>query len=579
MYATIPILTLGPYPLALAGGLLLYWNASLIVSRVLTAFIVSMIAMKLDLAFHLFLSACHHGIALLCRFQTYWDPNDSLEFLQTQSQFYSIADTVSLALLVGNSVQLWTAALVTRIALSALATRTELSMRWWQSQSAVEHAFLVLGCLLCGGACALQWAYYTLLSPEERADGESGSLLMWYTSIVYIVAVGLRSVCTLATAVMRMWGYGALRSLAGQLDPVAVRALEDSGLNPFSEVHELYMQYLYTVACAATAWLYTSSSTPLWMQCFMLLRIYLITLASEKLRHYQQVLDRFPSVAADPTKTCGICLDDFVEGESVKRLPCGHTFHGTCVRSWLLRSGVCPTCRQPVAPPNQTPRAANAPPGRGQRQPRVSLDMHVPAHGGAFTGSLQPLAPRLPAAAAARPPRHDASSPPSASFSLELLRLPHHEELQRVDARRRSLALHRQQQLSPVVGTRADTAPGPPPPPPPPPQQQQRRAADADRAGQTDTLARLMPAVSRESSLDVDAALFTETPLIPADVAPPATRQPHHHHRRTTTAQRKRPRPPSPQSSAGNTTGDGSGNTVASDVTEPDDGPSRRRTE
>ncbi|GET93374.1 hypothetical protein, conserved [Leishmania tarentolae] len=549
MYATVPILTLGPYSLALVAGLLLYWNTSLIVSRVLTAFIVSMIAMKVDLAFHLFFSFCHRLVSLLCRFRTFWGPNDSLDFLETQSQFYSIADVASLALLVGNTMQFWTAALVTRIALSALATRTELSIRWWQSQSAAEHFLFVLGSLLCCTGCALQWAYYTLLPTEERAQGGTGSLLMWYTSIVYIVEVGLRSACTLATTVMRMWGYGVLKSLASQVDHVTVRALEDSGLNPFSEMHDLYMQYLYAVACAVTAWYYTSSSTPMWMQCFMLVRLYFITQASGKLHHYRQVLDRFPSVAADPTKTCGICLDDFVDGESVKCLPCGHTFHGACVRSWLIRAAVCPTCRQSAAQMRHQ-HFTMAHPERISRQPRVSLDMRVPAPRGGFTGSLQPLAPRLPAAAplAHAPSRYlsrsgDGTLPQSSSFPFELRRLPHYEELQRVDASRRSLALHRQQQLF----------------------SESIRAASSLEEDRKETEAHV-----RNQSATIDSCLFTETPLLPAESTRPPT------YPGTSAGRRKRRRPP-PERATESVTSVRNGDAVG--VSETEDVSLRRRME
>lgn len=36
---------------------------------------------------------------------------------------------------------------------------------------------------------------------------------------------------------------------------------------------------------------------------------------------------------------------------TAKRLRCGHLFHVQCLRSWLERQHTCPTCRAPVAPP------------------------------------------------------------------------------------------------------------------------------------------------------------------------------------------------------------------------------------
>ena len=44
-----------------------------------------------------------------------------------------------------------------------------------------------------------------------------------------------------------------------------------------------------------------------------------------------------------------------------KKLPCGHILHFACLRSWLERQQICPTCRRPVVPDGRTP-----PPVAGQ---------------------------------------------------------------------------------------------------------------------------------------------------------------------------------------------------------------------
>ncbi|XP_010240882.1 PREDICTED: NEP1-interacting protein-like 2 [Nelumbo nucifera] len=44
---------------------------------------------------------------------------------------------------------------------------------------------------------------------------------------------------------------------------------------------------------------------------------------------------------------CTICLEDFKEGESARRLPnCSHFFHLICIDGWLVRNGSCPNCRK-----------------------------------------------------------------------------------------------------------------------------------------------------------------------------------------------------------------------------------------
>lgn len=40
--------------------------------------------------------------------------------------------------------------------------------------------------------------------------------------------------------------------------------------------------------------------------------------------------------------SCSICLDDFSDGQRVRKLPCGHVFHIACVDAWLKRTATCP---------------------------------------------------------------------------------------------------------------------------------------------------------------------------------------------------------------------------------------------
>jgi E3 ubiquitin-protein ligase synoviolin len=46
-----------------------------------------------------------------------------------------------------------------------------------------------------------------------------------------------------------------------------------------------------------------------------------------------------------------------VERVRAKKLPCGHILHFGCLKSWLERQQVCPTCRRPVARDGQQPPA------------------------------------------------------------------------------------------------------------------------------------------------------------------------------------------------------------------------------
>ena len=72
--------------------------------------------------------------------------------------------------------------------------------------------------------------------------------------------------------------------------------------------------------------------------------------------NYRQIMasleSRYPNVSPQELelctdRTCIICREEMV-GSMIKRLPCGHFFHFKCLKSWLERQQVCPTCRKSV---------------------------------------------------------------------------------------------------------------------------------------------------------------------------------------------------------------------------------------
>ncbi|XP_022884717.1 E3 ubiquitin-protein ligase CIP8-like isoform X2 [Olea europaea var. sylvestris] len=42
---------------------------------------------------------------------------------------------------------------------------------------------------------------------------------------------------------------------------------------------------------------------------------------------------------------CAICKDSLNVGDMVKKLPCGHEYHGDCIIPWLVSRNSCPICR------------------------------------------------------------------------------------------------------------------------------------------------------------------------------------------------------------------------------------------
>ena len=46
---------------------------------------------------------------------------------------------------------------------------------------------------------------------------------------------------------------------------------------------------------------------------------------------------------SDNGLACSVCTDDFIKGQDIRVLPCGHKFHPECIDPWLLNvSGTCP---------------------------------------------------------------------------------------------------------------------------------------------------------------------------------------------------------------------------------------------
>ncbi|KAK3526809.1 hypothetical protein QTP70_033549 [Hemibagrus guttatus] len=70
-------------------------------------------------------------------------------------------------------------------------------------------------------------------------------------------------------------------------------------------------------------------------------------------KNYLRVIDNMESrfAVATPDELvannddCAICWDSMT---SARKLPCGHLFHSSCLRSWLEQDTSCPTCRMPL---------------------------------------------------------------------------------------------------------------------------------------------------------------------------------------------------------------------------------------
>jgi len=84
-----------------------------------------------------------------------------------------------------------------------------------------------------------------------------------------------------------------------------------------------------------------------------------VTRAASQLTEEEQVkiakriglIQHLPTGTYDGCKKnreCVICMVEFMVGDSVRYLPCMHTYHVECIDDWLMRSFTCPSCMEPV---------------------------------------------------------------------------------------------------------------------------------------------------------------------------------------------------------------------------------------
>ncbi len=45
---------------------------------------------------------------------------------------------------------------------------------------------------------------------------------------------------------------------------------------------------------------------------------------------------------------CPICMNEFLQGDPIRLLPCMHYYHTRCIDEWLMRAITCPNCMQRV---------------------------------------------------------------------------------------------------------------------------------------------------------------------------------------------------------------------------------------
>lgn len=62
--------------------------------------------------------------------------------------------------------------------------------------------------------------------------------------------------------------------------------------------------------------------------------------------------DELTGVERTRASVCSICLDEVDPSGSVRKTPCGHFFHDSCLEGWFRQGALCPVCRTDCSLPD-----------------------------------------------------------------------------------------------------------------------------------------------------------------------------------------------------------------------------------
>ncbi|XP_056427279.1 E3 ubiquitin-protein ligase RNF181 [Hyla sarda] len=100
----------------------------------------------------------------------------------------------------------------------------------------------------------------------------------------------------------------------------------------------------------------------------------------------KKVIENLPKVTvtakqADAGLKCPVCLLEFEEDETVRRLPCEHLFHSACILPWLGKTNSCPLCRDEL--PTDSPEYEEYKQEKARKQQREHRLEYL--HGAMYT--------------------------------------------------------------------------------------------------------------------------------------------------------------------------------------------------
>ncbi|XP_020229352.1 E3 ubiquitin-protein ligase ATL41 [Cajanus cajan] len=83
-------------------------------------------------------------------------------------------------------------------------------------------------------------------------------------------------------------------------------------------------------------------------------------------------LPTFPFKQEHDSVECSVCLSVLEDGELVRLLPnCKHSFHVSCIDTWLTSHSTCPLCRTKAEPPRLEPQPREGPAVASDGSPKI----------------------------------------------------------------------------------------------------------------------------------------------------------------------------------------------------------------
>ncbi|XP_066965391.1 E3 ubiquitin-protein ligase RNF13-like isoform X1 [Macrobrachium rosenbergii] len=85
----------------------------------------------------------------------------------------------------------------------------------------------------------------------------------------------------------------------------------------------------------------------------------------------------------DPYECCAVCLEDYVDNDKLRILPCSHAYHCKCIDPWLTKNRrVCPVCKRKVITGDERPSDLDTD-SEDENSPLINSDGGT--QGGTFT--------------------------------------------------------------------------------------------------------------------------------------------------------------------------------------------------